>query len=161
MVRTTVSLLALISALAGCAAQTDGAGRMPSDPAPAGTRPGLSTPGSSATSASDAAPASSPAPAAGAAVPGHTAGADLRACYDGKCRLTLAEPVGFWVDPRFGVTWLSISFDRHSVRVVATGPGVRSQATFGPGALSSVNGIGIRAVSLSASRAVLHLSPAR
>ena len=42
-----------------------------------------------------------------------------------------------------------------------TGPGVFSQARLGAGSKGSVNGIGVRVVSLSGSKAVLHLSPVR
>jgi hypothetical protein len=105
----------------------------------------------------------------GLAPAGHTFAADavtakpsnLRACFDGKCKLTLRKPVSFRVSSRFGITKLSITFTRSSVRVRGTGPGVFSQARLGAGSTGSVNGIGVRVVSLSGSKAVLRLSPVR
>lgn len=105
----------------------------------------------------------------GLAPTSHTPSADmvaatrpnLRACFDGKCKLTLKKPVSFRVSSKFGITKLSITFTRSSVRVKGTGPGVASQALLGAGTSGSVNGIGVRVVSLSGSKAVLRLSPVR
>lgn len=136
MAQTTVALL-LIAALTG------------------GTAPAHSglTPAETRTAAF--APVSAAAPATNAAKP------NLRACYDGRCKLTISKAVRFRVSSRFGVTRLSISFTRTSVRVRATGPGVTSQAVLGSRARGSVNGIGVRVVSLSRTKAVLSLAPVR
>ncbi|MEU8383580.1 hypothetical protein [Streptosporangium sp. NPDC048865] len=136
MAQTTVALL-LAAALTG------------------GTAPAHSglTPAETRTAA--LAPATAAAPASNAAKP------NLRACYDGKCKLTISKTVRFRVSPRFGVTRLSVSFTRTSVRVKATGPGVTSQAVLGLRSTGSVNGIGIKVVSLSRTKAVLSLSPRR
>ncbi|GAA3410872.1 hypothetical protein [Streptosporangium vulgare] len=136
MAQTTVALLLL-------AALTGGTAPAHSGLAPAQTRTAAPTPVSAA------------APAASAARP------NFRACYDGRCKLTLSKAVRFRVSPRFGVTRLSVSFTRTSVRVRATGPGVTSQAVLGPRSTGSVNGIGIRVVSLSRTKAVLRLAPVR
>ncbi|GAA4198647.1 hypothetical protein GCM10022252_49490 [Streptosporangium oxazolinicum] len=101
------------------------------------------------------------APVSAAAPAANTVKPNLRACYDGKCKLTLSKTVRFRVSPRFGVTRLSISFNRTSVRVRATGPGVTSQAVLGLRSTGSVNGIGVRVVSLSGTKAVLSLAPVR
>ncbi|GLW09740.1 hypothetical protein Misp01_48690 [Microtetraspora sp. NBRC 13810] len=98
------------------------------------------------------------APASGTAA---AARPNLRACYDGKCRLTLKKSVKFKVSPRFGVTQVAIYLSSSRVRVKATGPGVTSQAYLGRGTSGSVNGIGVRVVSLSGGKAVLSLSPVR
>ncbi|MEU4544545.1 hypothetical protein [Nonomuraea dietziae] len=110
---------------------------------------------------------------ASAAVPGTAVGAatsaaraaasapNLRACHDGRCNLTLRKPVSFRVSSRFGITRLAISFTGHSVRVKGTGPGVTSQALLGEGTTGSVNGIGVRVLSLSSGKAVLRLTPVR
>ncbi|MEU3169795.1 hypothetical protein [Streptosporangium sp. NPDC006930] len=92
---------------------------------------------------------------------GKATGPNLRACYDGRCKLTISKTVRFRVSPRFGVTRLSVSFGRDFVRVRATGPGVTSQAVLGLRSTGSVNGIGVRVVSLSRGKAVLKLSPVR
>ncbi|MFB9527169.1 hypothetical protein [Nonomuraea roseola] len=111
-------------------------------------------------------PASAPVPgtATGAGTSAVRAAAtapNLRACHDGRCRLTLRKSVSFRVSSRFGITRLAISFTGHSVRVKGTGPGVTSQALLGEGTTGSVNGIGVRVLSLSSGKAVLRLTPVR
>ncbi|MER5649302.1 hypothetical protein [Streptosporangium sp. NPDC002524] len=152
MAQTTVALL-LLAALTGGTA-----------PAHSGLTP-------AETRTAPLAPVSAAAPAANTA--GNTAGntaantaanaakPNLRACYDGRCKLTLSKTVRFKVSPRFGVTRLSISFNRTIVRVRATGPGVTSQAVLGLRSRGSVNGIGVQVVSLSRTKAVLRLAPTR
>ncbi|GAA3712135.1 hypothetical protein GCM10022224_092110 [Nonomuraea antimicrobica] len=89
-----------------------------------------------------------------------TAKPNLRACYDGKCDLTLTGSVSFRVSgSRFGITRLAISFTADTVLVKGTGPGVASQAMLGKGTSGSVNRIGVQVVSLSAGKAVLRLAP--
>ncbi|MBF8187194.1 hypothetical protein ITP53_15910 [Nonomuraea sp. K274] len=98
------------------------------------------------------------APASAAA---STAAPNLRACYDGKCNLTLTKRASFRVSPRFGITRLTITFNSQIVRVKGTAPGVMSEAVLGRSASGSVNDIGVRIRSLSGSKAVLRLSPVR
>lgn len=86
---------------------------------------------------------------------------DLRACYDGACRLSLSRAVSFRVSSRFGITRLAVTFTGDQVKVKGTGPGVSSQARLGAGTTGSVNGIGVQVLSLSADRVVLRLSPRR
>ncbi|MEV0160705.1 hypothetical protein B0I32_124134 [Nonomuraea fuscirosea] len=90
-----------------------------------------------------------------------TAKPNLRACYDGKCKLTLTKSVSFRVSSRFGITRLAIAFNSSTVKVRGTGAYVSSQAVLGRGSTGSVNGIGVRILSLSGSKAVLRLSPVR
>ncbi|MEU8360307.1 hypothetical protein AB0C27_30265 [Nonomuraea sp. NPDC048882] len=90
-----------------------------------------------------------------------TAKPNLRACYDGKCKLTLTKSVSFRVSSRFGITRLAIAFNSSMVKVRGTGAYVSSQAVLGRGSSGSVNGIGVRILSLSGSKAVLRLSPVR
>jgi hypothetical protein len=142
MVRTTVALLLL-------AALTGGTSPVQSGLTPAETRTAA------------LAPVSAAATATSTAARKKAAGPNLRACYDGRCKLTLSKAVRFRVSPRFGVTRLSISFGRDFVRVRATGPGVTSQAVLGARSTGSVNGIGVRVVSLSRGKVVLRLSPIR
>ncbi|GAA3007364.1 hypothetical protein [Streptosporangium longisporum] len=94
-------------------------------------------------------------------VSAQTAAPNLRACYDGNCKLTIRKTVRFRVNPRFGVTRLSISFTSNFIRVKGTGPGVSGQTMFGMGGSGTVNGIKVRLVSLSGSKAVLRLSTKR
>ncbi|HEX4817168.1 MAG TPA: hypothetical protein VFV66_30875 [Nonomuraea sp.] len=100
-------------------------------------------------------------PAAAAGPAGAAAKPNLRACYDGACKLSLTKRVSFRVSPRYGITRLAISFTGSRVHVRGTGPGVRSEAFLGKGSSGSVNGIGVRIVSLSSGKAVLRLSPKR
>ncbi|MET8862988.1 hypothetical protein ABZW11_08525 [Nonomuraea sp. NPDC004580] len=86
---------------------------------------------------------------------------NLRACYDGKCNLTLTKSVSFRVSSRYGITRLAISFSSTRVHVKGTGPGVTSQAWLGKGTSGSVNNIGVKVVSLSSGKAVLRLAPRR
>ncbi|SDH59580.1 hypothetical protein [Nonomuraea jiangxiensis] len=86
---------------------------------------------------------------------------NLRACYDGKCNLTLTKRVTFRVSSKFGITRLAISFTGQSVLVKGTGPGVMSQARLSKGSSGSVNGIGVRVAGLSSGKAVLRLAPVR
>jgi hypothetical protein len=94
-------------------------------------------------------------------VAAQTAAPNLRACYDGNCKLTIRKTVRFRVNPRFGVTRLSISFTSNFIRVKGTGPGVSGQTMFGKGGSGTVNGIKVRLISLSGSKAVLRLSTKR
>ncbi|MBB6548585.1 hypothetical protein [Nonomuraea rubra] len=86
---------------------------------------------------------------------------NLRACYDGTCKLTLTKGVSFRVSSRFGLSRLAITFNSTTVRVKGTGPGVMSQAFLGEGSTGSVNHIGVRVVSLSSGKAVLRLTARR
>ncbi|TMR94972.1 hypothetical protein [Nonomuraea basaltis] len=86
---------------------------------------------------------------------------NLRACYDGRCKLTLTKRVSFRVSSRFGITRLAISFTGRTLHVKGTGPGVMSEAFLGKGSSGSVNDIGIRIVSLSSKKAVIRLVPQR
>ncbi|GAA1678577.1 hypothetical protein GCM10009733_089280 [Nonomuraea maheshkhaliensis] len=99
--------------------------------------------------------------ATAAATTATTTKPNLRACYDGKCKLTLTKSVSFRVSSRFGVTRLAIAFNSSMVKVRGTGAYVSSQAVLGRGSSGSVNGIGVRILSLSGSKAVLRLSPVR
>lgn len=83
----------------------------------------------------------------------------VRACYDGRCVLTLSAGVTFRVSPRFGITKVSISFTAERVHVKGIGSRGTSEALFGKGGSGSVNGIAVGVVSLSAGRAVLRLTP--
>jgi hypothetical protein len=166
MAQAIVALLTLTATLTGGAVQTGGTPRAQAD-LTGGAVQTVGTPRAQAdltpVKAQTAAftPASGTTSAMSAALTGKAAAPNLRACYDGKCKLTLSKAVAFRVSPRFGVTRLSISFGSGFVRVKATGSGVTSQAQLGAGGSGSVNGIGVRVVSASKSKAVLSLSPTR
>ncbi|MGC5010671.1 hypothetical protein ACLQ2R_07900 [Streptosporangium sp. DT93] len=86
---------------------------------------------------------------------------NLRACYDGNCRLTITKTARFRVHPKFGITRMSISFTSTRIRVRGTAAGSFSQSVFGANGTGTVNGIKVRVVSLSGSKAVLRLSTKR
>ncbi|MFI7614496.1 hypothetical protein ACIBP6_25025 [Nonomuraea terrae] len=96
-----------------------------------------------------------------AAPPAVAKPAAVKACHDGRCRLTLTRSATFPVDPRFGITRLTVDFTADIVRVTGTGTRVTSRTQIGKGASGSVNGIGVRVESLSASKAVVVLTPER
>lgn len=82
---------------------------------------------------------------------------NVRACYDGNCKLTLTKSVSFRVSPKFGLTRLYISFTADGLAV--SGEGSSRVESFGSTDGSvTVNGIKVRPLSLSDSRAVLRLS---
>ncbi|MEU4829603.1 hypothetical protein [Streptosporangium sp. NPDC023615] len=90
-----------------------------------------------------------------------TAAPNLRACYDGKCKLTITKPVRFRVDPQYGFTRISISFNSRAVRARGITEGGFGEVEFGIHGSGTLGGIDIRLVSLSKRKAVLRLSPAR
>ncbi|WP_170222978.1 hypothetical protein [Nonomuraea turkmeniaca] len=102
-------------------------------------------------------PATVPAGSASAA----WAKPNVRACYDGRCKLTITKRVSFRVSSRFGITRLSVGFTEDGVTVKGVGPGVMSGAGFSEGGSATVSGIRFRIVSLSSRKAVLRLTPAR
>ncbi|MFC4007998.1 hypothetical protein ACFOY2_12250 [Nonomuraea purpurea] len=96
-----------------------------------------------------------------AAVPTAFAAAkpNLSACYDGNCKITITKKVSFRIDPSFGFTKLTISFNANGVKVNASGPGMRGSAYFTDGGASStLNGITMYARSLSKKKAALVLT---
>ncbi|WP_336212796.1 hypothetical protein [Nonomuraea sp. LPB2021202275-12-8] len=101
------------------------------------------------------------APTAQASATAAVAAPNLKACYDGNCKITLKKRASFRVSPRFGITRVTITFDSRSVRVRGTGPGVTSEGVFSKGGSASINGIGFQLVSLSGGKAVLRLKPVR
>ena len=102
---------------------------------------------------------------AGGAVPAHAAPSSAapkyRACHDGACTLKLRKPASFRVHSRFGVTRLRVTFNSSYVRVVGTGPGVRSEVRLSRHSYGTLNGIRVTIKSLSGSKAVLRLKPVR
>ncbi|MGP3912649.1 hypothetical protein [Nonomuraea sp. 10N515B] len=112
----------------------------------------------SATAAVVSAAGPATVPAAVAAV---SAKPNLRACYDGRCKLTLTKRVTFRVSSRFGITRLSVGFTGKGVTVKGTGPGIGAGASFSKGGSATVSGIKFSIVSLSSRKVVLNLVPVR
>ncbi|MFD9942423.1 hypothetical protein ACFWYW_34410 [Nonomuraea sp. NPDC059023] len=82
-------------------------------------------------------------PASAAAKP------NLRACYDGKCKITITKPVSFRVAARYRLSrvWVSkvYAFNQDMVRV--EGPGVAT--TLGEGGSGSINSLNVRILSIT------------
>ena len=98
-----------------------------------------------------------------AAVPASASAAkapNVKACFDGKCKITITSAVKFRVSSRLGFTRLSIArVGSQSVRVQGTGPGVSSTTTLGAGGTGSVNNISVKVSSVTDKSATLHLTP--
>ncbi|GGO15772.1 hypothetical protein GCM10010116_31730 [Microbispora rosea subsp. aerata] len=84
-------------------------------------------------------------PASAAAKP------NLRACYDGKCTITITKPVSFRVASRYHLSKVRVArvynryYDRYMVHV--SGPGV--SVTLGEGARGSLNSLSVRVLSIT------------
>ncbi|MFF4414424.1 hypothetical protein ACFYY8_18000 [Streptosporangium sp. NPDC001559] len=83
---------------------------------------------------------------------------NLRACYDGNCKISITKKVSFRIDPGFGFTRLTLSFNAGGVYVKSSGPGVSGSAYFSGSGSVTVNGITVHALSLSGRKAVLRLT---
>src|SRR5262249_52223245 len=79
-------------------------------------------------------------------------------CYDGDCEIALSGPMSFPVDPRFGFDTVSVWMNSKMVTVMATGPGVTSKATAGPGSTARINGLRMHVLRVSGATAALRFS---
>lgn len=156
-----VAALSLLVVLAGCGSHTedDGSARgaEPSSSGPSATRspPKAKEPSASA--------ASSPAPSGKPSVTETSAadGTDVGACADGRCEIAASNPTPIDVDPRFGVTGVSVArVAADSVTLEATGRGGTLMSTeIGPGGSGGLNKLGFRLKSLVGGTAVLTFYP--
>ncbi|WP_188187861.1 hypothetical protein [Nonomuraea sp. SYSU D8015] len=83
---------------------------------------------------------------------------NLRACYDGNCKITITKRVSFRLDPSFGVTKVWIRFNQNMVEVSAKGPGLALGGGFSEDGSTTLNGITFSVSSLSKRKAVIRLS---
>ncbi|MFI6299048.1 hypothetical protein ACIBEJ_46185 [Nonomuraea sp. NPDC050790] len=113
------------------------------------TAPLAAVPASATVPASAATPASAAVPASAATLASAVAKPNLRACYDGKCKITITRPVSFRVAARYRLSrvWVSrvYAFNQPMVRV--EGPGVAT--TLGQGAKGSINRLDVRVLSIT------------
>ncbi|MEU8178594.1 hypothetical protein AB0C14_37495 [Microbispora hainanensis] len=85
---------------------------------------------------------------------------NLRACYDGKCTITITKPVSFRVAGRYHLSRVRVArvhsgfFNTPMVRV--WGPGV--SVTLGEGARGSLNGLSVRVLSITSRGAKVRFS---
>ncbi|MEU4233003.1 hypothetical protein AB0F17_52675 [Nonomuraea sp. NPDC026600] len=85
---------------------------------------------------------------------------DVKACFDGKCKITITTAVKFRVSGQLGFTWLSIArVDSSAVKVQGTGPGVSSATTLGVGGSGSVGKLSVKVSSITDASATVHLAP--
>ncbi|MEU7739355.1 hypothetical protein [Nonomuraea sp. NPDC049158] len=102
-----------------------------------------------------AAPASAAAPTAAAAAKPP----NVRACFDGKCKITITKAVKFRISTRYGFTRLSIArVGSGMVKVQGTGPGVSSTVVLGSGGRGTINNLSVR-VSVTQKSATIRLAP--
>lgn len=98
-----------------------------------------------------------------AAVPASASAAktpNVKACFDGKCKITITTAVKFRISSRFGFTRLSIArVGSSAVKVQGTGPGVSSATTLGAGGNGSVNNLSVKVSSITDKSATIHLAP--
>lgn len=99
-----------------------------------------------------------PVATATAAAAATSAKPNLRACYDGNCKVTITKRVSFRIDPGFGVTKVWVRFNANQVTVKAKGPGVVLGGGFSEGGSTALNGIVFSVDSLSKRKAVLRLT---
>ena len=105
-----------------------------------------------------------PAPAApAAAVAAHQARKpNLRACFDGKCTITVTRPVGFRISGRYGFTRVSVARRPGlRVRVTARGRGVFLTATIDRYGLAMLNDLSVRILAIDRAKARLRFAPVR
>jgi hypothetical protein len=87
---------------------------------------------------------------------------NLRACFDGNCRITVSKPVSFRVSGRFGFTKVSVrSGGSGLVRVQGTAPGVSSAVVLGAGASGTINNLAVRAESIKGRKMTVRLTPVK
>lgn len=102
-----------------------------------------------------AAPASAAAPTAAAVAKPP----NVRACFDGKCKITITKAVRFRISSRYGFTRLSIArVGSGMVKVQGTGPGVSSTVVLGSGGRGTINNLSVR-VSVTQKSATIRLAP--
>ncbi|HUR07340.1 MAG TPA: hypothetical protein VM347_32685 [Nonomuraea sp.] len=85
---------------------------------------------------------------------------NVKACFDGKCEITITTAVKFRISSRYGFTWLSIArVGSDAVKVQGTGRGVSSATTLGVGGNGSVNTLSVKVSSITDKSATIHLAP--
>lgn len=83
-----------------------------------------------------------------------------RACYDGKCTITITKPVSFRVSSRYRLSRVRVAkvyshfYNRDMVHV--SGPGV--SVTLGEGARGSLNSLSVRVLSITSRGAKVRFS---
>ncbi|WP_433511750.1 hypothetical protein ACQP2T_49510 [Nonomuraea sp. CA-143628] len=85
---------------------------------------------------------------------------NVRACFDGKCKITITKAVRFRISSRYGFTRLSIArVGSGMVKVRGTGPGVSSTVVLGSGGRGTINNLSVRVSSVTQKSATIRLAP--
>ncbi|MDX3637880.1 hypothetical protein [Streptomyces sp. MB09-02B] len=164
---------ALAWALTGCGGDGDGVrhdGSGGGDRPPAETRQRPTTPPTSTTTAeAEAEPEAEPEAAdksddngrrGTAAGPATGTGTGTGPCFDGRCELTVSEPLSIEVDSRFGVGDLRVTkITDDAVVLRSSGAGTHLSSSIGEGGTGGLNGLGFRVKSLEGGTAVLQFFP--
>lgn len=94
------------------------------------------------------------------AADGTGTGTGTEACFDGRCELTVSEPLSVEVDSRFGVGDLRVTkVTEDTVVLRSSGAGTRLSSSVGEGGTGGLNGLGFRVKSLEGGTAVLEFFP--
>ena len=102
-----------------------------------------------------AGPATSTGPGTGTGT-----GTGTKACFDGRCELTVSEPLSIEVDSRFGVGDLRVTkITDDTVVLRSSGAGTHLSSSVGEGGTGGLNGLGFRVKSLDGGTAVLEFFP--
>ncbi|MEE1837760.1 hypothetical protein [Streptomyces sp. SP17KL33] len=87
-------------------------------------------------------------------------GTGTEACFDGRCELTVSEPLSIEVDSRFGVGDLRVTkITDDTVVLRSSGAGTHLSSSVGEGGTGGLNGLGFRVKSLEGGTAVLEFFP--
>lgn len=87
---------------------------------------------------------------------------NLRACFDGRCKITISRPVSFRISSRYGFSRISIARKPgRLVQVTGRHAGGFAQATLGKGGLATLNNLSVRVLSVTRTKATLRFAPAR
>ncbi|MGW0707497.1 hypothetical protein ACWD4G_16300 [Streptomyces sp. NPDC002643] len=85
---------------------------------------------------------------------------DVEACFDGRCDLTVSEPMTVRMDGRLGVSDLRITkITEDTVVLQSSGAGTFLSSSVGEGSTGGLNGLGFRVKSLRGGTAVLEFFP--
>lgn len=89
-------------------------------------------------------------------------GPNLRSCYDGRCAITVTSPVSFPLSSRYGFTRLTVARTGSSlVKISGTGDNGSAYVVLSAGGNGTLNNLGVRAVSITPTKASLTFAPTR
>ncbi|MEI5520280.1 hypothetical protein WB401_17595 [Streptomyces brasiliscabiei] len=85
---------------------------------------------------------------------------DTKACFDGRCTISVSKPLSIEVDSKFGVGELRVTeVTDDTVVLQSSGAGTFLSSSIGEGGTGGLNGLGFRVKSLEGGTAVLEFFP--